>query len=97
VFVFAVLIATFEIPAAEQDRLVSYGALSAFVLRVPAILLGVAVFDASHVVGYVLGGVLIVLAWRTARSGDGESSGSNRSSRRCGGACRSASMCRAAG
>jgi tellurite resistance protein TerC len=78
VFVFAVLIATFEIPVAEQDRLVSYGALSAFALRVPAILLGVAVFDASHVVGYVLGGVLIVLAWRTARSGGGETTGSNR-------------------
>ena len=77
VFVFAVLIATFEIPGAEQDRLVSYGALSAFALRVPAILLGVAVFDASHVVGYVLGGLLIVLAWQTARSRE-ESAGANR-------------------
>lgn len=78
VFVFAVLIATFEIPGHEQDRLVSYGALSAFALRIPAILLGVAVFNASHVVGYVLGGVLMVLAWRTARSGGEEAPGSNR-------------------
>jgi tellurite resistance protein TerC len=78
VFVFAVLIATFEIPAAEHDRLVSFGALSAFVLRIPAILLGVAVFNASHVVGYVLGGLLIVLAWHTARAGGGESAGPNR-------------------
>lgn len=78
VFVFAVLIATFEIPVAEQDRLVSYGALSAFALRVPAILLGVAVFDASHVVGYVLGGLLIVLAWQTTRSRGEKSSGPNR-------------------
>ncbi len=78
VFVFAVLIATFEIPGREQDRLVSYGALSAFALRIPAILLGVAVFNASHVVGYVLGGVLIVLAWRTARSGGEEAPGANR-------------------
>jgi tellurite resistance protein TerC len=68
VFVFAVLIATFEIPLDERDRLVSFGALSAFALRVPAILLGVAVFDASDVVGYVLGGVLLLLAWQTARS-----------------------------
>jgi tellurite resistance protein TerC len=68
VFVFAVLIATFEIPLADRDRLVSFGALSAFALRVPAILLGVAVFDASDVVGYVLGGVLLILARQTARS-----------------------------
>lgn len=78
VFVFAVLIATFEIPGREQDRLVSYGALSAFALRIPAILLGVAVFNTSHVVGYVLGGLLIVLAWRTARSGGEEAPGANR-------------------
>jgi tellurite resistance protein TerC len=79
VFVFAVLIATLQIPGAEQDRLVSFGALSAFALRVPAILLGVAVFDASHVVGYVLGGLLIVLAWKTARSrGEDEPAGPSR-------------------
>lgn len=72
VFVFAVLIATFEIPGPEQDGLVSYGALSAFALRIPAILLGVAVFDASHFVGYALGALLVVLAWQTARSGGGE-------------------------
>jgi len=68
VFVFAVLIAAFEIPGSDRDRLVSFGALSAFALRVPAILLGVAVFEASHVVGYVLGALLLVLAWQTARS-----------------------------
>jgi tellurite resistance protein TerC len=78
VFVFAVLIATFEIPAPEHDRLVSYGAIAAFALRVPAILLGVAVFDASHVVGYVLGALLIVLAWQTARSRDERPAGPNR-------------------
>jgi len=55
VFVFAVLIATFEIPDASRTGSV-YGALSAFALRVPAILLGVAVFDASHVVGLRAGG-----------------------------------------
>jgi tellurite resistance protein TerC len=67
VFVFAVLIATFEVPTAERERLVSFGALSAFALRVPAILLGVAVFNASRVVSYVLGALLLVLAWQTAR------------------------------
>src|SRR5262245_37855607 len=68
VFVFAVLIATFEVPEPERERLVSFGALAAFALRIPAILLGVAIFEASHVVSYVLGGLLLVLAWQTARS-----------------------------
>lgn len=78
VFVFAVLIAAFEIPAADRDHLVSYGALSAFALRVPAILLGVAVFDASHLVGYAFGALLVVLAWRTARAGNEQTPGQSR-------------------
>jgi tellurite resistance protein TerC len=78
VFVFAVLIAAFEIPGGERDRLVSFGALSAFALRVPAILLGVAVFEASHFVGYVLGALLLVLAWQTARSHEQQAPGPNR-------------------
>jgi tellurite resistance protein TerC len=67
VFVFAVLIATFEVPFSERERLVSFGALAAFALRVPAILLGVAIFNASHLVSYLLGALLLVLAWQTAR------------------------------
>jgi len=78
VFVFAVLIAAFEIPGAERDRLVSFGALSAFALRVPAIVLGVAVFEASHFVGYVLGALLLVLAWQTARSREDQAPAPNR-------------------
>ncbi|MBA3808346.1 MAG: hypothetical protein H0X28_08125 [Solirubrobacterales bacterium] len=68
VFVFAVLISAFEISVAERDHLVSWGALAAFALRIPAIFLGVALFDASHLVGYVLGALLLVLAWQTART-----------------------------
>ncbi len=68
VFVFAVLISAFEIPSAEREQLVSWGALAAFVLRIPAILIGVALFDASHLVGYALGALLLVLAWQTARA-----------------------------
>lgn len=71
VFVFAVLISAFEIPAAEREQLVSWGALAAFALRIPAILIGVALFDASHLVGYGLGALLLALAWQTAR-GRGE-------------------------
>jgi tellurite resistance protein TerC len=78
VFVFAVLIAAFEIPAEDQERLVSSGALSAFALRVPAILAGVAVFDASHLVSYALGALLLVLAWQTLRSHGGQPGGPSR-------------------
>jgi tellurite resistance protein TerC len=69
VFVFAVLISAFAIPASEREELVSWGALAAFALRIPAIFIGVALFDASHLVGYALGALLIVLAWQTARAG----------------------------
>jgi tellurite resistance protein TerC len=72
VFVFAVLISAFEIPGAERERLVSWGALSAFALRIPAIVLGVALFDASHLVAYALGALLLVLAWQTARASSPE-------------------------
>jgi tellurite resistance protein TerC len=78
VFVFAVLIAAFEIPACDRDHLVSYGALSAFALRVPAILLGVALFDASHLIGYALGALLLVLAWQTAHAEENETPGQSR-------------------
>lgn len=78
VFVFAVLIATFQIQEGDRERLVSLGALSAFALRVPAILLGVALFKASHAVSYLLGGLLLVLAWQTARAGHTESTEPNR-------------------
>ncbi len=78
VFVFAVLIATFKVPLADRERLVSFGALSAFALRVPAILVGVAIFNASHIVSYVLGGLLLVLAWQTARSSHHDAPGPSR-------------------
>lgn len=68
VFVFAVLISAFAIAPAERDTLVSWGALAAFTLRIPAIFLGVALFDASHLVSYALGALLLVLAWQTARA-----------------------------
>ncbi|HWG08893.1 MAG TPA: hypothetical protein VN672_07780 [Solirubrobacteraceae bacterium] len=78
VFVFAVLIATFEVPLSDRERLVSIGAIAAFVMRVPAILLGVALFNASHFVSYVLGALLLVLAWQTARSSHDTSPGPSR-------------------
>jgi tellurite resistance protein TerC len=69
VFVFVVLIAAFEIPAADHNRLVSIGSLVAFAVRAPAILVGVALFKAVHPISYAFGALLIVFAVQTARSG----------------------------
>jgi len=80
VFVFVVLIAAFEIPAAQQSRLVSIGSLVAFVVRVPAILVGVALFEAVHAISYAFGALLIAVAWQTARAG-GEPHGPGRAMR----------------
>jgi predicted tellurium resistance membrane protein TerC len=55
-----VLIAAFEIPAADREHLVSSGAFAAFALRVPAILGGVALFESSNLVGYALGALLLL-------------------------------------
>lgn len=78
VFVFAVLISAFEIPNLDQDRVVSDGALFAFALRIPAIFAGVALFDASHLVSYALGVLLIVMAWHTARADHRQTPGPSR-------------------
>src|SRR5690348_1482851 len=71
VFVFVVLIAAFEIPANEHDRLVSRGSLFAFAVRAPAIVIGVALFQAIHPISYALGLLLVALAWQTARADPG--------------------------
>jgi tellurite resistance protein TerC len=68
VFVFVVLIAAFAIPAREHDRLVARGSLFAFAVRAPAILIGVALFNAAHVIAYAFGLLLLALAWQTARA-----------------------------
>jgi tellurite resistance protein TerC len=78
VFVFVVLIAAFEIPRSEQNRLVSHGSLFAFALRAPAILIGVALFDAVHLIGYAFGVLLLALAWQTARADKGRTHASGR-------------------
>ena len=72
VFVFVVLIAAFELPRTELASLL------AFAVRAPAILVGVALFDAVHPIAYALGLLLLVLAWQTARAGSGHGHGSGR-------------------
>jgi tellurite resistance protein TerC len=78
VFVFIVLMAAFEIPAPEHDRLVSRGSLFAFAVRSPAIVVGVALFEAVRPISYALGLLLVALAWQTARVDPGRVQGPGR-------------------
>jgi tellurite resistance protein TerC len=78
VFVFVVLIAAFEIPASEENRLVSRGSLFAFLVRAPAIVIGVALFEALDPISYALGLLLIALAWQTARADPARAHGPGR-------------------
>jgi tellurite resistance protein TerC len=63
-FVFLLLFAYFAIPEAHRARLLFWGIAAALVLRGLAILGGVALIEQFHFVIYVLGALLLVLAWR---------------------------------
>jgi tellurite resistance protein TerC len=63
-FVFLLLFAYFGIAEAYRARLLFWGIAAALVLRGLAILGGVALIERFHVVIYVLGVLLLVLAWR---------------------------------
>jgi len=66
-FVFLLLFAYFGIPEAYRARLLFWGIAAALVLRGLAILGGVALIEQFHFVIYVLGVLLLVLAWRILR------------------------------
>ncbi|HEX8066630.1 MAG TPA: TerC/Alx family metal homeostasis membrane protein [Thermoleophilaceae bacterium] len=66
-FVFILLFAYFGVPTAERARLLFWGITAALVLRGIAILGGVALIQQFHVVVYVLGVGLLVLAYRVLR------------------------------
>jgi tellurite resistance protein TerC len=63
-FVFLLLFAYFGVPEAYRARLLFWGIAAALVLRGLAILGGVALIEQFHFVIYVLGVLLLVLAWR---------------------------------
>jgi tellurite resistance protein TerC len=71
-FVFAVLLAYFGVPAASQRRVLVWGIAGAIVLRAIFVLLGAAALDAFHATIYVFGGVLVITAINFARQGDDE-------------------------
>jgi tellurite resistance protein TerC len=72
VFVFALLIGFFAVPAGDQHRVLLWGVLGALVLRAGFIAGGLALLDAFHWMIYVFGGFLVVTGIRMAthRSGD---------------------------
>jgi TerC family integral membrane protein len=66
-FVFVLLFAYFGVPAAYRARLLFYGIAAALALRGLAILGGVALLAELHFFIYVLGVLLLVLAYRILR------------------------------
>ena len=63
-FVFLLLFAYFRIPQEQRARLLFWGIAGALVLRGLAILVGIKAIEAFHPILYVLGVLLLVLAWR---------------------------------
>jgi tellurite resistance protein TerC len=63
-FVFILLFSYFGVPEQHRARLLFWGIVSALLLRGLAILGGVALIEQFHFVIYVLGALLLVLAWR---------------------------------
>jgi tellurite resistance protein TerC len=69
-FVFLLLFAYFRVPQERRAGLLLWGIALALVLRGAAILGGTALLERFHVVVYLLGATLLVLAWRMLRGVD---------------------------
>jgi tellurite resistance protein TerC len=67
VFVFAVIMAYFAVPAAVQPKVLSWGIALALVLRLALILAGAALLDTFHATFYVFGALLLFTAWKLVR------------------------------
>jgi tellurite resistance protein TerC len=66
-FVFALVFATFAVPAGFQRRALYWGIVGAIVLRAVFILFGAALLDAFHYTVYVFGAFLVLTGIRFAR------------------------------
>ena len=66
-FVFLLLFAYFGVPFERRARLLFWGIAAALVLRAAFILAGITLIEQFHVVVYLLGAALIVLAYRIFR------------------------------
>jgi tellurite resistance protein TerC len=72
IFVFAVILAYFAVPAAVQPKVLSWGIALALVLRLAFILVGAALLDSFHATFYVFGALLLYTAYKLARHDDRE-------------------------
>jgi len=72
VFVFAVIFASFAIPARYQHRVLMLGIIGALIMRAVFIVAGVALLETFHPVIYVFGLVLLWAAIRMLREGPPE-------------------------
>jgi tellurite resistance protein TerC len=66
-FVFLLLFSYFAVPHEHRANVLFWGIVAALALRGVAILGGVALIERFHVVIYLLGGLLLLLAWRILR------------------------------
>jgi tellurite resistance protein TerC len=71
-FVFAVLLAYFGVPADSQRRVLVWGIAGAIVLRAIFVVAGAAALDAFHATIYVFGALLVITAINLARQGADE-------------------------
>jgi tellurite resistance protein TerC len=67
VFVFAVILTYFAVPAAVQPKVLSWGIALALVLRLVLILAGATLLDTFHATFYIFGAVLLFTAWKLVR------------------------------
>ena len=71
-FVFALIFAYFNVPAAHQRRVIFWGIVGAIVLRAIFIAAGAALLDAFHFTIYVFGAFLVLTGIRMARHSEVE-------------------------
>jgi tellurite resistance protein TerC len=72
IFVIALILGYFAVPAARQHRVLFWGVLGALVMRAVFIVLGAALLDTFHWMIFVFGGFLVVTGIRMARHDDAE-------------------------
>lgn len=71
-FVFVLVLSTFAVPAAQEQRVLLYGVVGALLLRAVVIAGGVVLLDLLEWVIYLFGAFLVVTAVRLAVSGEEE-------------------------
>jgi tellurite resistance protein TerC len=72
IFVFAIILGYFAVPAAVQPKVLAWGIALALVLRLGFILAGAALLDAFHATFYAFGALLLYTAWKLIRHDDAE-------------------------